>query len=43
MPLPEEIVPSKVMARMEDGLLKLELVKKDPTSGEESSTRVDVR
>jgi HSP20 family protein len=43
VPLPEEIVPSRVSARMENGMLKLELPKKNPTSGEEAATKVDVK
>lgn len=42
VPVPEEIVPSKVSAKVESGVLKLELPKKIPTRGEDE-TKVDVR
>ena len=43
VPLPEEIIPSKVSAKVENGMLKLELPKKNPTDGESQSTRVQVQ
>lgn len=43
VPLPEEIIPSKVSARVENGILKLELPKKTPTEGESQATRVEVK
>ena len=42
VPVPEEIVPSKVTAKVENGILKLELPKKNPTRGEDT-TLVDVK
>lgn len=42
VPVPEEIVPSKVNAKMENGILKLELPKKTPTRGDDE-TRVEVK
>jgi HSP20 family protein len=42
VPVPEEIVPSKVGAKVENGILKLELPKKVPTRGEDE-TKVDVK
>ncbi|AIC14471.1 Hsp20/alpha crystallin family protein [Nitrososphaera viennensis] len=42
VPVPEEIVPSKVSAKVESGILKLELPKKVPTRGEDE-TKVDVK
>lgn len=42
VPVPEEIVTSKVTAKVENGILKLELPKKNPTRGEDA-TRVDVK
>ena len=43
VPLQEEIIPSKVSARVENGILKLELPKKTPTEGESQATRVEVK
>lgn len=42
VPVPEEIVPSKVNAKMENGILKLELPKKTPTKSDDE-TRVEVK
>lgn len=42
VPVPEEIVPSKVSARMENGILRLELPKKSPSKGDEEA-RVEVK
>ncbi|HVX01602.1 MAG TPA: Hsp20/alpha crystallin family protein [Nitrososphaera sp.] len=42
VPVPEEIVPSKVSAKVDSGILKLEMPKKVPTRGEDE-TKVDVR
>ena len=41
--LPEEIVPSKVAAKVENGVLKVDLPKKIPTKGEGEATRIDVK
>jgi len=41
--LPEEILPSKVGAKLENGILKVELPKKVPTKGESETTKVDVK
>src|SRR5215475_10202368 len=38
VPLPEEIVPSKVVAKMENGILKLDLPKRTPTKSESEAT-----
>lgn len=43
VPLPEEIVPSKVAAKLENGILKVELPKKTPTKGESEATKVDIK
>jgi HSP20 family protein len=43
VPLPEEIVPSKVAAKMENGLLKLDLPKRTPTKAESEATKVEVK
>jgi HSP20 family protein len=40
--VPEEIIPSKVIARVENGILKLELPKRIPTKREDE-TKVDVK
>ena len=42
VPLTEEIVPSKVSAKVENGMLRLELPKKHPTESESEATRIDV-
>ena len=42
IPVPEEIIPSKVSARIENGILKLELPKKIHTRSEEEA-RVEVK
>lgn len=43
VPLPEEIVPSKVAAKVENGILKVDLPKKTPTKTEGEVTKVDVK
>ena|SRR5581483_8333471 len=43
IPLPEEIVPSKVTAKMENGMLKVDLPKKAPTKAESESTKIEVK
>lgn len=43
VPLPEEIIPSKVSAKVENGILKLDLPKKNPTESESQATRVQVK
>lgn len=40
IPVPEEIIPSKVDERMNNGILRVELPKKSPTK---SDTRVEVK
>jgi HSP20 family protein len=41
--LPEEIVPSKVAAKVENGVLKVDLPKKTPTKSEGEATKIDVK
>lgn len=43
VPLPEEIIPSKVSAKVENGILRLDLPKKNPTESESEVTRVEVK
>jgi HSP20 family protein len=43
VPLSEEIIPSKVSAKIENGILKLELPKKNPRESESQATRVEVK
>jgi len=43
VPLPEEIIPSKVSAKVENGILRLSLPKKNPTESESEATRVEVK
>jgi HSP20 family protein len=42
VPLPEEIIPSKVSAKVVNGILRLDLRKKNPTESESEATRVEV-
>ena len=42
VPVPEEIVPSKVSAKMDNGILKVELPKKVPTKSDEEA-RIEVK
>jgi HSP20 family protein len=41
--VPEEIVPSKIDARMNNGILVVKLPKKDPTKSKEEATKVEVK
>jgi HSP20 family protein len=41
--LPEEIIPSNVSAKVENGILKLDLPKKNPTEAESQATKVQVK
>lgn len=41
--LPEEIVPSKVSAKVENGILKIDLPKKNPTETESQTTKVQIK
>lgn len=43
VPLPEEIIPSKVAARVENGILKVDIPKKTSTKTEGDVTKVDVK
>ncbi len=43
VPLPEEIIPSKVSAKLENGVLRVDLPKKNPTDSESEATRVEVK
>jgi HSP20 family protein len=43
VPLSEEIIPSKVSAKIENGILKLDLPKKNPRESESQATRVEVK
>jgi HSP20 family protein len=43
VPLPEEIIPSKVSAKVENGILRLDLPKKNPRESESEATRVEVK
>lgn len=44
MPVPEEIVSSKIDARMNNGILVVKLPKKDdPTKSKEEATKVEVK
>ena len=41
--LPEEIITSKVSAKVENGILKVDLPKKNPTEPESQTTKVEVK
>jgi len=43
VPLPDEIVPSRVTAKVENGILKVDLPKKTATKTEGETTKVDVK
>jgi HSP20 family protein len=43
IPVPEEIITSKVAAKMENGVLRIEIPKKTPTKVEEEQTKVEVK
>ena len=43
VPLPEEVISSKVSARLENGILRVDLPKKNPTESESEATRIDVK
>ena len=43
IPVPEEIVPSKIDARMNNGILVVKLPKKNPTKSKEGATKVEVK
>jgi HSP20 family protein len=43
IPVPEEIIPSKVTARLDNGILRMELPKKVPTKSENEVTKVEIK
>jgi HSP20 family protein len=43
VPIPEEIVPSKIEAKMNNGMLQIQLPKEAPTKVEEATTKVEVK
>jgi HSP20 family protein len=43
IPIPEEIVPSKIEAKMENGVLRIEIPKKTPTKVNEEHTKVKIK
>lgn len=43
IPVPEEILPSKINAKMNNGILQIELPKKSPTKPEEETTKVEIK
>lgn len=43
IPVPEEIVPSKIDARMNNGILVVKLPKRNPTKSREGATKVEVK
>ena len=43
VPLPEEIIPSKVTAKVANGILRVDLPKRNPTESESEATSVEVR
>jgi len=42
IPIPEEILPSKITARMNNGILQFEIPKKDPRRPSGGSTRIEI-
>lgn len=43
VPIPEEIVPSKIEANMNNGILRIRLPKRTPTKVEEETTKVEIK
>jgi HSP20 family protein len=43
IPIPEEILPSKITAKMNNGILQIEIPKKDPSRPSGGSTRIEIR
>jgi HSP20 family protein len=43
IPIPEEILPSKIDAKMTNGILQIQLPKKTPTKPEEEATKVEIK
>lgn len=43
IPVPEEILSSKINAKMNNGILQIELPKKNPTKPEEEATKVEIK
>jgi HSP20 family protein len=43
IPIPEEIIPSKIEAKMNNGILQIQLPKKAPTKVEEETTKVEIK
>ncbi|NOJ28679.1 MAG: hypothetical protein DA328_00750 [Nitrososphaeraceae archaeon] len=42
IPIPEEIIPSQIEAKMNNGILSITMPKKTPTKIEEESTKVEI-
>ena len=42
IPTPEEIIPSKISAKMQNGILQVEIPKKEPTRPVGRSTRIQI-
>ena len=42
IPIPEEILPSKISARMNNGILQIEIPKKAPSRPAGGSTRIEI-
>ena len=43
IPVPDEILPSKIDAKMNNGILQIHLPKKIPTKPEEETTKVEIK
>jgi HSP20 family protein len=43
IPIPDEILPSKIDAKMNNGILQIQLPKKIPTKAEEETTKVEIK
>ncbi|HXP51888.1 MAG TPA: Hsp20/alpha crystallin family protein, partial [Bacteroidia bacterium] len=43
IPIPDEVLPSKIDAKMNNGILQIQLPKKIPTKAEEETTKVEIK
>ena len=43
IPIPDEILPSEIHAKMNNGILQIQLPKKIPTKAEEETTKVEIK
>ena len=43
IPIPDEVLPSKIDAKMNNGILQIQLPKKIPTKAEEETIKVEIK